>query len=208
MGGYENFETVLVAAGLSTRMGETNKLLIEVDGQALIRRTASLYCALGMQVTIVLGHQGEAIKEALAGLPVRTVFNADYKTGQQSSVRAGLDASDFSKTGILIALADQPLLTPADIAGLCDAFLSGSPRRIMVPYVNQTRGNPVLFPSALAKLAHAEGEGSVPDYRRFIDANPALVSSYAAPNANFITDIDSPEDAEKYLKHFSLNSDK
>lgn len=197
MGGYENFETVLVAAGLSTRMGETNKLLIEVDGQALIRRTASLYCALGMQVTIVLGHQGAAIKKALAGLPVRTVFNADYKTGQQSSVRAGLDASDFSKTGILIALADQPLLTPADIAGLCDAFLSGPPRRIMVPYVNQTRGNPVLFPSALAKLAHAEG--SEPNYRPFIDANPALVSSYAAPNANFITDIDTPEDARKHL---------
>ena len=197
MGGYENFETVLVAAGLSTRMGETNKLLIEVDGQALIRRTASLYCALGMQVTIVLGHQGEAIKKALAGLPVRTVFNADYKTGQQSSVRAGLNASDFSKTGILIALADQPLLTPADIAGLCDAFLSGPRRRIMVPYVNKTRGNPVLFPSALAKLAHAEeGESH---YRRFIDANPALVSSYAAPNANFITDIDTPEDAGKHL---------
>ena len=197
MGGYENFETVLVAAGLSTRMGETNKLLIEVDGQALIRRTASVYCALGMQVTIVLGHQGDAIKKALAGLPVRTVYNADYKTGQQSSVRAGFDASDFSKTGILIALADQPLLTPADIAGLCDAFLSGPPTRIMVPYVNQTRGNPVLFPSALAKLAHAE-EGE-PHYRRFIDANPALVSSYAAPNANFITDIDTPEDARKHL---------
>ena len=198
MSGYESFETVLVAAGLSKRMGKVNKLLIEVDGEPLVRRTAGLYHALGMSVIVVLGHQADIIAQALLGLPVKAVLNPDYETGQQHSVRAGLEACQFSKPGIMIALADQPCLSRADIRQFCDAFLDGPRDQIMVPYFRGMRGNPVIFPSFLAKRAHdMQGQTS---YRSFIDTHPERVSRYDAPNDHFTSDIDTPEDAQTYLE--------
>jgi molybdenum cofactor cytidylyltransferase len=197
MGSYNNFETVLIAAGLSKRMGETNKLFIDIDGEPLIRRAASLYCRLGMQVIVVIGYEADAVRQALLDLPVQTVFNSNFKAGQQGSIRAGLEASNFSKDGIFIALADQPFLMSTDISGFCEAYLDGTRAQIMVPYFGQVRGNPVLFPPDLAKLAHAADD--VPNYRRFIDSHPSLVTRYNAPNAHFTTDIDTIEDVRKYL---------
>ena len=48
---------ILLAAGFSHRMGRANKLLLEIDGVALLRRTAEMLISVpGVRVTAVLGH--------------------------------------------------------------------------------------------------------------------------------------------------------
>jgi len=192
---YSEIETVLLAAGLSQRFGTTNKLLIDWDGVPLIRRTASLYCALGMPVTVVLGYEANAVKEALDGLPLKTIVNANYARGQPSSIRAGLAATNLESTGLLIALGDQPLLEKSDISELCAAFLNSDHNKILIPYFENKRGNPTLLPIEIVRRLQVSD--ALP--RAFMDAHPDLTCHYAAPNAHFTTDLDSQRDIDRIL---------
>ncbi|MCA0424853.1 MAG: NTP transferase domain-containing protein, partial [Proteobacteria bacterium] len=77
---------VVLAAGRSTRMG-ANKLLAQYRGKPLVRHVAEAGLAAGVgPVTVVTGHQAEAIRAALEGLPVSFVHNADFASGMASSL--------------------------------------------------------------------------------------------------------------------------
>ena len=200
MSEFSNFHVVLLAAGLSSRMGAVNKLMISFGDQPLIRRSADLYCSLGMNVIVVLGHEAEAVKSALDGLPLKTVFNPSYKTGQQSSVHIGLKKTNLIGDGLLMALADQPLLTHEDIANYCRAFYAGGATKIMVPYFGERRGNPVLFPLKIALKIQADDK--MIGCRDFIDLNPHLVRRYKDASEGFVSDMDKLEQVEDHLSRF------
>ena len=69
---------VMLAAGKSTRMGAVNKLLVEVRGMAMARRTATAVLASGVaELVVVTGHERAAVEAALVGLVCRFVFIAD-----------------------------------------------------------------------------------------------------------------------------------
>ena len=189
---------ILLAAGQSRRMGETNKLLLARGDVPLIRHTAQIYTSLGTSVTVVLGFEAEKIRGALSDLPVEFVYNEKYADGQNTSIRAGLAALQMPEEGLLIALADQPLLEATDIQALCAYYLASNRDKIIVPFHKSERGNPVLFPPKLAEQIR-DGADTI-SCRQFIDDNPERVSRYDAPNSHFITDIDTPQDAAKILK--------
>jgi len=183
---------VLLAAGLSRRMGERNKLLIEIGGEPLVRRTARVYLAAGADVHAVLGHEAEQVRAALADLPISFTTNPHYAEGQQSSVRAGVDSLAGAYDAILVALADQAALTPADISSLLEAFARRGGDRITVPYFHGARGNPVAFPAALIEEMRSQGRNAA--CRNFIDSNPQLTQRFEAENDRFVIDIDTPDD--------------
>jgi molybdenum cofactor cytidylyltransferase len=187
---------VLLAAGLSRRMGERNKLLIEIEGEPLVRRTAKTYLATGAMVHAVLGHEAEQVRAALAGLSLTFVENPRFADGQPASVRAGLDSLPDGYDAVFIALADQAALTPGDIADLLRTFADGGGDRILVPYYRGQRGNPAVFPSKIIREIRASG-GNVA-CRSFIESNPKLTRRYEAQNDHFVLDIDTPEDLQAF----------
>ncbi len=66
---------ILLAAGSATRMGQ-NKLLLELGGEPLVRRAARTALEAGLApLLVVVGHEAERVREALAGLPCRFVEN-------------------------------------------------------------------------------------------------------------------------------------
>ena len=188
---------ILLAAGQSRRMGETNKLLLARGDVPLIRHTAQIYTSLGTSVFVVLGFEAEKIRGALSDLPVEFVYNEKYADGQNTSIRAGLAALQMPEEGLLIALADQPLLDSTDIRDLCTHYLAGSRDKIIVPFHKNMRGNPVLFPTELAIQIRDDADAI--SCRQFIDENPQHVSRYDAPNDHFVAEIDTPQDAGKIL---------
>jgi molybdenum cofactor cytidylyltransferase len=183
---------VLLAAGLSRRMGERNKLLIGIGGEPLVRRTAKVYLAAGVDVHVVLGHEANLVREVLADLPVSFIENPHYAEGQPTSVRAGVESLRDGYDAVIIALADQPALTAADISGLIRAFADSGGDHILVPYYGGTRGNPVVFPGKLIAEMSAQGRNAA--CRAFIDSNPQLTRHYAAENDHFVNDIDTADD--------------
>jgi molybdenum cofactor cytidylyltransferase len=183
---------VLAAAGLSRRMGERNKLLIPIAGEPMVRRIAKVYLDAGVAVHAVLGHEGDLVRDALHGLPLALVENPNYAAGQQASVRAGVESLDGCYDAVLIALGDQAALRPIDIAELLEAFVKDGGGRILIPYYEEQRGNPVVFPGSLIREMRSRGTNAA--CRAFIDNHPELTMRHQAVHTRFVIDIDTPGD--------------
>jgi molybdenum cofactor cytidylyltransferase len=139
---------IVLAAGTSSRMGR-QKLLLPLEGRPLIRLAVERVLAgRPDDVVVVLGRDAQAVGDALAGLPVRTVLNPRYADGQSTSLRAGLDALIPGTEAAIIALGDQPLSDAGLVVRLVAAFREGG-RPIVVPRYHDGRGHPVLFAAPL-----------------------------------------------------------
>ena len=102
---------IVLAAGESRRMGGRNKLHLPVAGTPLLRRSVdTLVRAQLGEILVVLGHESANTRVLLEGLPVSTVYNDDYASGQMTSVHCGLAALSQDCDGVMVALGDQPAL--------------------------------------------------------------------------------------------------
>lgn len=182
---------ILLAAGLSRRFGEGNKLLVEIEGETMVRRVATALCASRAdRLVVVLGHEAEQVAAALSGLPLETVFNPHYGDGQVTSVRVGVGVVGDDAGGFMMCLADQPHLAAADYDVLINAF-ADQPDRIVVPYVAGKRGNPVILPITLRDDILAGGVNV--GCRQFIDAHPEQVRRLDVSNPHYRNDFDTPQ---------------
>lgn len=195
----QSLDVVLLAAGLSRRMGVQNKLLLSFQGQPLVRHTASVLSAAGFRhVLVVTGHDADLIEGTLTGLSVSISRNPDYRTGQMSSVVHGLrtlltgtHAMDPAR-GIVIALADMPYLETDDYRDLAHAFCEDGARHILVPEYLGRRGNPIILPPKMAALASAGDLNT--GCRKLIENRPSDVRTIDLGSSAFLRDIDTAAD--------------
>ncbi len=103
---------VILAAGLGTRMKSSiAKALHPLAGQPLIRHV--LNAAFGTdpeQVVLVLGHQADKVRNAIADSRVRIVLQAE-QLGTGHAVQQAVEAISSSTGPVMILCADTPLLT-------------------------------------------------------------------------------------------------
>ncbi len=187
---------MVLAAGVATRLGGRPKPLLQVDGVPLIRHLVRALTDAGMsQLAVVTGHRAEEIEAVLADCPVALVRNPDYATGQLSSLRAGLAALPHDLDAILIALADQPLLTARDLGALLAAFARRGDADIVRPRSQGRFGNPVVM---AARLRDAVTEGP-PDsgVRHWMAHHPDRVAHFDTDCEHYFVDIDTPEDLQR-----------
>ena len=185
---------VLLAAGESRRMGDDNKLLLEVDGEPMVRRSArQLLAAQPGELVVVVGHEAPRITAALHDLPLTIVRNADYRDGQMTSVYCGLGALTAPCLGVMICLADQPLLTSDDYRAVMATFRRRhGDKSILVPTHDGRRGNPIV-------LAYEHCGGILErkanlGCKHLIDRNPDLVMTVEFATDRFVRDIDTQTD--------------
>ena len=182
---------IILAAGLSRRMGERNKLLLPIGDVPMIRHVVDVYSgATDGRVLVVTGHQASEVEAALAGSNARTVFNANYAQGQPTSVACGLRAATEGDT-LLIGLGDQPLLTSDDIKSLLAAHAAADLSRISIPAMEQQRGNPIVVPAKLRARLLADPRS--PGCKKFTRSHPEHVQFHALASAGFYADVDTPE---------------
>lgn len=87
------FSAVVLSAGLSSRMQGRHKLLLPIGAQPAVRRTVSALARAGpVEIVVVTGYGGQAVMDALDGLPVTFRNNPRYQDGQMSSVAVGVAA--------------------------------------------------------------------------------------------------------------------
>jgi molybdenum cofactor cytidylyltransferase len=135
---------IVLAAGRSSRLGRPKQLL-PVQGEPLIRHTLRHVLASSLdQVILVVGHEADEVRAAVADLPAACVFNPDAAAGQSTSVRAGLAALSSDVEAAVFILGDQPGVDPNVIDALIGAWRrSGS--AVVAPRYEDRMGNPVLF---------------------------------------------------------------
>ena len=135
---------VVLAAGQSSRMG-SNKLLAEINGQPMIRRTVAAMRQAADLTVVVTGRDAGGMATALDGLPVTLVHNAHFADGLSTSLRAGIEALPADTDVAVIALGDMPLVGPEVVRRLIAAYGPAEHRSICVPVFRGARGNPVLW---------------------------------------------------------------
>lgn len=183
---------IILAAGLSRRMGARNKLLIEIDGVPMIREVVrAAVDACDGPVTVVTGHQHEDVEAALNGLSVVFAHNPAFETGQKSSVVCGLKAAADAETTLMM-LGDQPLLRADHLIWLLSEHRARRPRRITVPMNDGQRGNPLVIPQSLKPLLLANPRN--PGCRSFTRAFPEYVQRVETSTPAFFVDIDTASD--------------
>jgi len=187
---------VLLAAGSASRMGHRPKCLLELDGVPLIQRQLMALAGAGMgEVVVVLGHYADRIEKALKEFPVRLVRNPQPDDGQIASQRMGLRALSARMDAVLVALADQPLITAQDVLDLIGAYKKRpTGTGVVQPAVDGKPGNPVVFSSAVREDILA-GE-SFFGCRQWQAAHPEQVHRWVTPNTRYRTDVDTPQDIE------------
>lgn len=188
---------IILAAGLSRRMGDRNKLLLPVGGVPMIRHMVDVYSAATTRpVLVVTGHDADDVAKALTDSGARTAFNADYAQGQPTSVACGLRAVNDAGA-VLIGLGDQPLLTAGDIRDLLAAHTSADSQRISIPALDQRRGNPIVVPDVLRTRLLKDPRS--PGCKTFTRAHPEHVQFHALSARGFYADIDTPEAYEALI---------
>lgn len=184
---------VVLAAGASTRMGE-NKMLLHVEGEALVARAARRAVAGGLEpVVVVLGHEAERVEGELAGIRCRAVLNPDHASGQASSFRAGIAAVPEGAPAAVVLLADMPHVTAEMIAALVARY-----RETLAPLVISEYGSihapPILYDRSLfAEIAGMSGDGCG---RQVVRRHRAEAEAIAWP-AGWLVDLDEPRDLER-----------
>ncbi len=189
---------ILLAAGASSRMG-SHKLLMELNGEPMVRRVARIMLEGGLEeLLVVLGRDPVAVEAALDGLPAQFVTNPNaVEGGMESSFRTALDALTGTETAAVFGLADQPFVTSAMISELKKTHLE-----TRAPIVASRFGGviapPHVFSSAFFGALGMPGHGLKP----LIQKNLERVAFLDWPE-DALFDVDTIDDLEKALRRIS-----
>jgi molybdenum cofactor cytidylyltransferase len=196
---------IVLAAGRSSRLGRPKQLLL-LEGEPLLRRTVRRVLSSSLDtVFVVVGHEGEAVRGAVADLPVRVVFNANAERGQSTSVLAGLAALPPESEAAVFLLGDQPGIAPEVIDALIAAWRE-TRAPVVAPRYGERTGNPVLFDRRVfSELGSVQGDtGARPVVRAHERAGDLLLVPVDQPAP---TDIDTEADYAALLAALAREGD-
>lgn len=183
---------LVLAAGAGRRFGG-GKLLAELCGVPVIRRTTQSVLAAGFgEVVVVTGAGHRQVADALGGLACRIVQGAGWEEGMAASIRTGSAALAPGNAGLFVFLGDMPF-APVELCAPL-AVLAQASGYAARPVCNGRPGHPVcLVGDALVDLASLRGdEGAAHLLRR-----RAADVAYLETDADGATlDIDTPADLE------------
>jgi molybdenum cofactor cytidylyltransferase len=201
-----DFAGVVLAAGLTRRMGRRNKLLAEIDGTPMVRRVVDTALAAGLDpVVVVVGHQADEVRGALGGLPVAFRANDNPEAGLGGSLRVGIgalltsadrsgaaDPSGCHIRAATVFLGDMPWVEPRAVSALMTAFDTAGRHEICVPVHDGRRGNPVLWGRRFfTDLAAIEGDVGG---RVLLERQAACVHEVPVQCDGVLRDVDTPEE--------------
>ncbi|MBI1906694.1 MAG: NTP transferase domain-containing protein [Rhodocyclales bacterium] len=187
---------LILAAGTSSRMGETNKLLAEVDGVPMVLRALNAaQASRAASVTVVLGHEGTVVEALLAPRPARVVHNPDFAQGLSTSLRCGIAALPADARAVLVMLADMPRVSAAHLDRLIEAWDPARPA-IIVPHHDGRRGNPVLWPRAL--FSEMQAVGGDRGARELLARHADQVRRVEFDDDAIFIDVDTPADLARH----------
>lgn len=186
---------LLLAAGRSTRFG-ANKLLLQLDGEPLVRRAARTALAAGLDpLVVVVGHQAPLVEVALEGLPCLLIRNPDPSRGQGTSLRLGLDALPACSGASVVLLADMPRVTAALLAALVAGYRRSGAPLVLADY-GGTLAPPVLYERAL--FAELTDPGDAPGKQVVARHRGRALTVPFPPEA--LLDLDLPSDLARHLQ--------
>lgn len=188
-----DWSAIVLAAGGSRRFG-AHKLLADLAGAPVLRRTVSAICTAQFRETIVVvGAELDAVSATLAGLPCKVVPASDWAEGISASIRAGIEALQPGSEGLFLFLGDMPLAP----GGLCAelAQLAKSAGYAARPLHGDVPGHPVAFvDEAVADLLALTGDQGAGALLRGAGLR---IGYLPTTDEGAILDVDTPADLDR-----------
>lgn len=188
--------TIILAAGPSSRMGQSKQLLL-ANGEALLRLVTRVSCESNATHTLVVLGQNERIHgRIIRDLPVFNCIHSEWEKGMGSSLKAGMEfvGHFLPKThAVIVLVGDQPLITPDHVNQLIETYRTGSPTIVASAYAD-ILGVPALFDAAHFKSLQAVDDAH--GARQVIEQHKATAASVEFAGGS--VDLDTPEDYQRY----------
>ncbi|RMG75260.1 MAG: putative selenium-dependent hydroxylase accessory protein YqeC [Chloroflexi bacterium] len=184
---------VVLAAGLSTRMGQSKILLPWDNNKTIIEHIIEqLIVSRVDYIVVVTGHMAQEVKDIVKPLGVKVVFNRSYKTGEMlSSLKAGLKALPDHIAAAMVVLGDQPRIQPKVIYQVLSAYAEGT-HDLIAPSYKMKRGHPILigrrYWNEILKLPRHGAPRDV------INAHNDQILYINVDTDSVLKDVDTPED--------------
>jgi len=188
---------VVLAAGMSRRMG-TPKQLLRIAGKTVLEHTlGTLRKSAVDEIVLVLGFASDAVQKEISTEDIKIVCNEDYQQGMGTSLRAGVAAVDPDAKAALIVLGDQPFVLTATLNQLIDCHRT-TKAHVVIPMYRGFRGNPVLLDcSIFPELRELSGDVGC---RAIFGSHTENIHKLEVNDAGILLDIDSRDDFEKLAK--------
>jgi len=192
-------DAIVLAAGESTRMGKPKPLLRFGDRTFLEQIVTVLQNSSVDRITVVLGAQARRIAEAIDFADASMVVNKDYRSGQLSSLIAGLKHVPRETEAILLCLVDHPFIT-TDVVNRIVSEFTATRAPIVIPTFDGRRGHPTLFSRVMFKELGAapEAQGA----RHVVYANEDKVLEVAVSDNTIFTGVNTPDE---YRSRFGID---
>ncbi|MBR5429679.1 MAG: NTP transferase domain-containing protein [Firmicutes bacterium] len=192
---------LLLAAGMSRRMGAVKMNLPLADGHTVLEHATEALWRAGIdRVVVVLGGHEQAIREHYRyGGRVKLVVNPDYEQGMFTSIRAGLRAilelGDFE--AFLLHTGDVPEIPPGTVDRLRAAFRPGQ-ADIVLPDYGGRGGHPALYSMSYAHWILFEDypEGM----RSLLQEEQDRICRVKVDDQGVLVDLDTPADYRKFMR--------
>lgn len=193
---------IVLAAGLSRRMGNDNKMGLLFQGKPIVQHVINQLRESNAFETIIVTSE---ISQALF-TNQNVVLNERYESGMTSSIQTGVQATSALTEGYMICLGDQPLIKTEHYNQIIRTFeesLQLDPQAIVLPTFEGKKGNPVVFSVHYKKaiLNHRQPEGC----KEIVQANKKHLVFAPLETASILQDVDLPEDYQGLINRESPN---
>jgi molybdenum cofactor cytidylyltransferase len=188
---------VVLAAGLSSRLGES-KALVRIHGMSLLKRTVRLLDGMSrFPILVVAPPNAARYRVEIANRPARMLGNRARTAGLASSIHRGLKACQYS-SAVLLLPVDLVNLNRRDTRRLIRRWL-GHRRRVVACDIGAIPGSPLVLPKWRYPLkAEVAGDRGFRDALRHLDHG--AVSLVAMPSAAI--DVDTAGDLRDARRSF------
>ncbi len=146
-GALSDIVILILAAGSSSRMGQSKQLL-NIAGETLLQRiVARSLEARPKEVVVVLGSNINAHRKVIEDYPIQIISNENWNKGMGSSIKVGIKfiEKNLSKTAAtIISVCDQPHLSASHLIEMGQQYYRER-KKIIASGYKETFGVPILF---------------------------------------------------------------
>lgn len=195
-GSISDFAAVILAAGMSRRMGQP-KMLLPLDGGTLLQQIVRTYLEIlrPSQIIVVTGFESERISASIAALNVLIHHNPEFEAGMLSSVKLGILGAKAICQHCFLALGDQPFISAATLRSLAASHLEAG-ADLSQPVYQGKRGHPLVISSDSFDEIQSLPENAT--LKTFVDSHP--VNAVETDDAFVLNDVDTPSDYQRLLQ--------
>jgi molybdenum cofactor cytidylyltransferase len=199
---------IILAAGLSSRMGELKAALpFHTFGtDTVLDRCIGLFRTCGIEeIVVVTGHRRQETSAIAERAGAQVAHNPDYSSGMYSSIKTGVRHLSDGIDGFFLLPVDIPLVRSGTIRLLIRSF-SAAPCTITYPTFVGRRGHPPLLACDLlpAILGNGNTEGGLRSLLTTVENRQShQVVDVAVPDANILFDMDTPEEYAEGLERLA-----